>query len=115
MSEKKQSPGQSNANESNGDNKSSSLDVVVKNRLGEEVEETVDREKIDGTPFYVERTSEKEGYYLRMGRHRLTIERLETKEEAIEYINYNMYDLLLKMVIAVMQDRDEIENLKTQN
>lgn len=96
------SHGQSNANGSNGDNNNSNL------------EELVDREKINGTPFYIERTSEKEGYYIRMGRHRLTAEWIETKEEALEYINYNMYDLLMKMVLAIMRDRDEIEKLEKE-
>lgn len=89
-------------------------EYIVDEREYPEEEELVDREKIDGTPFYVERTKKEEGYYLRMGRHRLTLEKIETKEAALEYINYNMYDLLLKMILAVMQDKEEIENLKNQ-
>lgn len=74
--------------------------------------EIVDREKIDGTPFYIEDLGQ--GYYLRMGKHRFTIETFKTKEEILEYINYNMYDLLLKMIIAIMADRDEINQLSNQ-
>lgn len=66
----------------------------------------IDREKVEGTPFWLEKVGD-EGYYLRMGRHRLTIETFETKGEGLEYINYNMYDLILKMIIAVTADRDE--------
>lgn len=76
-------------------------------------EELVQREQIGGTPFWAE-GNDNDGYYLRMGRHRLTIETFKNKEEVLEYINYNMYDIILKMIIGVTADKEEwaIEELR---
>lgn len=83
-------------------------------KLQTSVEETnidnknlVSVETIDGTPLAVVGNDE-EGYFIAMGQYKMT-EIQKTKEEALENLKYNEWNIILRMMSAVIEINEKMK------
>lgn len=67
----------------------------------------IEREPIKGTPFIMI-GSQKDGYCLTIGKHRLT-KMLKTKKEVIKQMNTKDWNLLTSIMMAFVYDRQLID------
>lgn len=105
QSTKKQaiSHGQMNAGGTPTDN-NPSLTIQANHENNEEL---LERHKIEDSPFYII-GNPKDGYFLSMGKHRLT-ELLPTIEEVKEHLQNNTWNIILQLVILVCEANDAVK------
>lgn len=107
--------GQTNVNEANKQNSFkrkidglTGKDITDDFHTGKEIEEEIEkeqlieREKVEGTPFWIIGDKEK-GYFLIMGKHKLT-ENLQSPTVVRKYLDDNAYDIIFKMVLGLITD-----------
>lgn len=69
---------------------------------------TIDRQIIKNTPFTMVGTP-KDGYWLTMGKHRLS-QAYRTKQEVLVYLKQKDWTLITAVMIAFIHDRKLIDN-----
>lgn len=69
---------------------------------------TIDREIIKNTPFTIV-GSNKDGYWLTMGKHRIS-QAYKTKKEVLKYLKRSDWTLVTSVMIAFIHDRKLIDN-----
>lgn len=74
--------------------------------------ELVDREQLDGTPFWII-GNEDDGYKLIMGKYQLT-GTYRSKDEIIEQLENDMWKMILNMILIVMTDAEGIKTIKDE-
>lgn len=77
-----------------------------KEDFSETIEKLIEREKIEGTPFYIIGNKE-EGYFLSFGKHRIT-ELMKTPDDVIQHVEDNHWDITLKVILAVVGEKEQI-------
>lgn len=68
---------------------------------------TIEREIIKGTPFTIVGNT-KAGYWLTMGKHRLS-QMYKTKKEVLNYVKKAEWTLLTSVIIAFIHDRQLVD------
>lgn len=74
---------------------------------------TIERDIIKGTPFTIVGTP-KDGYWLTMGKHRLS-KIYKTKKEVLNYVKKADWTLLTSVIIAFVYDRELVDKAYTKN
>lgn len=92
----------------NSEKVKSPTDTSVPNTENNNGSLTIDREIIKNTPFTIVGTP-KEGYWLTMGKHRLS-QAYKTKKEVIKYLKKSDWTLVTSIIIAFIHDRKLIDN-----
>lgn len=75
--------------------------------------ELLERIEIQGTPFTMV-GSEEQGYFAAMQRYRIT-ERHKTKEEVLNYIDTNMWKIIVNITIILTEGTIEMMKAKEQH
>lgn len=87
-------------------------DGVNENLSREAFGELMERDKLEGTPFYIIGNKEY-GYFLGLGKHRLTTPK-PTKEQVLLEMNSEMWNIILKLVVNThLKIMENIEELTT--
>lgn len=76
-------------------------DGIRVNSSEEPPTQLVEREQLEGTPFWIIGNNE-EGYFLAFGKFKMT-ERYKTKDEVIEYLNSNEYNIIAQMILCTLE------------
>lgn len=90
-------------NTTNRDTLVSSMNVTEASNKSyfEEGKEEIEREEIKGSPYWIIGNDD-EGYFLGFGKWRLT-ELMKTKEDVLEHLRTNKYNVILQTVMAVIE------------
>lgn len=77
-------------------------------------EELIKRMNIPGTPFwlFVDNTGDKERRYIVMGRYKIAD--LQEEESAEQYLDENMWQVMMHVAIIVREQAKEIEKTATE-
>lgn len=88
----------------------------VENPINSNSSKLIEREEIEGTPFWIIGEEEK-GYFLSFGKWKLT-EDLATKEDVFLHLTTNKWEIILKMILCmknIEQNLNEANELITKN
>lgn len=78
-------------------------------------ENLIEREQLEGTPFWLIRQEEK--WAIVMGKYKMNDKELRSREEAIKYMEDNKYNISLRMTMIIVNDiiREQEEGKKNDN